>query len=261
MTATAAMFQLKPPSTGFGKRLADELSPYYERMSNHPIAQKVQNGTASKKLVYGFGKEFLPIVRGTYRRMSMRLQHVPPHDCELQASLLKEVQEEVWHTPMYYKWARAVGMRVPEDFADGPYLPETYSFVMLLSISSADRGALDETCSRVIEAEHFDGPSPYSQLSSLVETVSISGLAVRGFPVASDKLAEGFVKHYGCTEDEAEFWYEHGTVDMDHAEMGLDIVDRYATTPDLQRRAREASWLSMELWIRQWDAIYAKYGH
>jgi len=38
--------------------------------------------------------------------------------------------------------------------------------------------------------------------------------------------------------------------------MGLDVIDRYATTPMLQRRARESATLTMELWIRWWDAIY-----
>ncbi len=260
MSATVHKLQLPQPATGFAQSVADELKPLYQRMQNNPVVEAVYSGKASKKLIFGLGKEFLPIVRGTYRRMSMRLQHVPPHQYELQAALLKEVSEEVWHTPMYYRWARAVGMRLPQDFADGPYLPETYSFVMLLTISASDRGALEESCGRVIEPEHFDGQVPYSQYGALVQTVAISGLALGGFPLASDKLAEGFVKHYGCSREQAEFWFEHGTLDAEHARLGFDIVDCYATTPELQRRAREAAWLSTELWVRQWDAMWAKYG-
>ena len=63
-----------------------------------------------------------------------------------------------------------------------------------------------------------------------------------------------------ATEVGCDYFLRHGTLDMEHAELGYDIIDRYATTPELQRRAREASWLSMELWVRQWDAMWAKYG-
>jgi hypothetical protein len=223
--------------------------------------QVIESGKASKKLLFGLAKEFLPVIRGTYRRMALRMQHIPPHDCDLQAAMLTELQEEIWHTPMYYKWCKAIGMNLPQDFTDGPYTPETYAFVMLLSMSSSDRSMLEESCGRIIEDENFDAPQPYSQVGSLLQTVAATGLALRGFPPASDRLGDAFVKHYGCSKDDAEWWFEHGTVDMEHAKMGVDIIDRYATTPALQRRAREAAWLSLQLWLRQWDAIYQTYGN
>jgi pyrroloquinoline quinone (PQQ) biosynthesis protein C len=262
MTATAALhkFELKKPATGFGKSVAADLAPLYDRMTNHKIVQVMESGKATKKLIHGLGKEFLPVIRGTYRRMALRMQHIPPHDCDLQAALLTELQEEIWHTPMYYKWCKAVGMTLPRDFTNGPYVPETYAFVMFLTISSSDRSALEESCGRIIDDEFFDTPQEYSQVGSLLQTVAATGLALYGFPPASDRLGDAFVKHYGITKDQAEWWYEHGSVDMEHAKLGLDIIDRYATTPFLQRRAKEAAWLSLELWLRQWDAIYAKYG-
>ena len=253
-------FQLAPPSTGFGKSLTEELEPLGNRMRNHPIVEDVEAGTASRELIRGFTKEFLPIVRGTYRRMAMRLQNAAFHDYHLQMKLLKECEEEVFHTPMYLKWCTAIGMKVPEDLIDEMFIPETYAFVLLLDSSSAGRATLEETCGRVFEADvAWDGFNNYSQQSSLVQTIAISGLALRGFPVASDRLRDGFKEHYGYTDEQVEFWTEHGTVDMEHAEMGVDIIDRYATTQGLQKRAREAAILSLELWLRQWDAIYAKY--
>lgn len=256
-----AEIQLKPPSTGFGESLTDELAPLGARMSDHAIVEKVENGTASMELIRGFTKEFLPIVRGTARRMGMRIQHAAFHDYELQMKLLQECTEEVWHTPMYLRWAEAIGMKVPDDLVGSMFLPETYAFVLLLDSSSAGRATLEETCGRVFEPDvAWDGFNNYSQQSSLVQTIAISGLALRGFPVASDRLRDGFVKQYGHSEDEVEFWTEHGTVDMEHAEMGVDIIDRYATTPGLQARAREAATLSLELWLRQWDAIDRMYG-
>ena len=106
-------FQLAPPSTGFGKSLTEELEPLGNRMRNHPIVEDVEAGTASRELIRGFTKEFLPIVRGTYRRMAMRLQNAAFHDYHLQMKLLKECEEEVFHTPMYLKWCTAIGMKVP----------------------------------------------------------------------------------------------------------------------------------------------------
>jgi pyrroloquinoline quinone (PQQ) biosynthesis protein C len=249
----------KRPKTGFARTLTEELKSSYDRMTNHPIVQDVEAGKASLKLVRGFTREFLPIVRGTYRRMSMRLQHAAAHDYELQNALLKEVAEEVWHTPMYLKWCKKIGVKVPEDFFE-MYLPETYAFVLYIDATSTGRATLEESSGRVFEREAFDGFNNYSQQSSLVQTIAATGLALRGFPFAADKLADGFVKHYGATKDEVEFWTEHGTLDLEHADVGVDIIDRYATTPELQRRARESAIVSTSLWLNQWDAIYRKYG-
>lgn len=245
-----------PPTTGFGKQLEKELEPLYRQIRDHPIVLDVGNGKASMKLIHGFTKELYPLVRGTYRRMSMRLQHVAPHDCELQAALLKEVAEEVWHTPMYVNWAKTIGMRVPEDFTERAYLPETYAFILYINATSTDRAALEESCVRVFEPEHWDGFVNYSQETALVETISATGMGGRCFPKASDRLADGFRKHYNLTDAQVEFWTEHGTLDQEHTDMGLDVIDRYATTAMLQRRARESATLTMELWIRWWDAIY-----
>jgi pyrroloquinoline quinone (PQQ) biosynthesis protein C len=256
---TATTSSISRPSTGFGKQLEQELQPLYDTLRNHPLVRAVQDGTASWELIRGFTKEFLPLVRGTYRRMAMRLQHAAAHDCELQENLLKEVREEVWHTPMYLKWAKTIKMNVPDDFTRSAYLPETYGFILFLDATSTDRAALEESCIRVFESEHWDDFSNYSQQSSLVQTIASSGMGGRAFPPASDKLADGFRRHYGLTDADVEFWTEHGTLDMEHTDMGLDIVDRYATTPALQARARESATITLELWIRWWDAIYKKY--
>jgi pyrroloquinoline quinone (PQQ) biosynthesis protein C len=251
--------ELRRPKTGFAAEVMAELAPRYDAMTNHPIVEDVVAGVASMELIRGFTKEFIPIVRGTYRRMSMRLQHCAAHDYELQNALIKEVAEEVFHTPMYYAFCKKIGLKMPGDFLE-MYLPETYAFILFVDATSAARSALEECCVRVFEEEAWDGFNNYSQHSSLVQTISATGLALRGFPFASDKLAAGFQEHYGCSEKDVEFWSEHGTLDLEHADVGVDIVDRYATTPELQRRAREAATLSMELWLAQWDAIYRKFG-
>jgi len=244
---------------GFGKRLETELAPLYEKIRSHPFVTDVLAGTASWPLIKGFTKEFFPLVRGTYRRMSMRLQHVAPHDCQLQADLLKEVAEEVWHTPMFVAWAKRIGMRVPEDFTSSMYLPETYAFILFINATSTDRAALEESCVRVLEPEHWDGFVNYSQQSALVQTIAASGMGGRCFPIASDRLAVGFRKHYGLNDADVEFWTEHGTLDQEHTDMGLAIIDRYCTTPVLQQRARESAVVTVELWLRWWDAIYRAY--
>ena len=258
MVEVAGGIRLSRPSTGFARELAIEVEPLAQRLRDHPYVLDVWKGKASSKLVQGFGREFLPIVRGTYRRMSMRLQHAAAHDYELQDALLKEVGEEVWHIPMYLKWCKAIGLTAPDDFL-GMYLPETHGFVLFIDATSTGRATLEESCVRVFEAEAWDGFNNYSQQSSLVQTMAATGVATRGLPYACDRLAEGFRKHFGLNDDEVEFWTEHGTVDLDHANASLEIVDRYATTPQLQRRAREAALLGIQLQLRHWDAIYAHY--
>ena len=95
MVEVAGGIRLGRPSTGFARELSIEVEPLAERLRDHPYVLDVWKGKASSKLVQGFGREFLPIVRGTYRRMSMRLQHAAAHDHELQTALIKEVAEEI----------------------------------------------------------------------------------------------------------------------------------------------------------------------
>ena len=257
-TEVAGGIALSRPSTGFSKTLAEEIKPLTDQVSNNPLFMDIHQGKASMSLIQGLGREFLPIVRGTYRRMAMRLQHAAAHDYELQSALLKEVNEEVWHIPMYLNFTRAIGLKDPDDFL-GMYLPETYAMVLFVDATSTGRATLEESCVRVFEAEAWDGFNNYSQQSSLVQTMAASGIATRGLPLACDRLAEGFRTHYGLSEDEVEFWTEHGTVDLDHADASLEIVDRYATSPELQRRAREAAILSVSLFVRMLDAIHKHY--
>ena len=106
MTLEIEPLELRRPKTGFAAEVMAELSPRYDAMTNHPIVEDVVAGVASMELIRGFTKEFIPIVRGAYRRMSMRLQHCAAHDSELQNALIKEVAEEVFHTPMYYAFCK-----------------------------------------------------------------------------------------------------------------------------------------------------------
>jgi pyrroloquinoline-quinone synthase len=71
----------------------------------------------------------------------------------------------------------------------------------------------------------------------LAEACSGIMVALEGqLPTLYPKYVEA-MRRMGYTDDELEFFHVHIEGDTEHAHVGLELTDRYATTPELQQRA------------------------
>jgi len=66
------------------------------------------------------------------------------------------------------------------------------------------------------------------------------------------------MRRMGYSEDELEFFHVHIEGDTEHAHVGLELTERYATTPELQDRAIAAVRSSAELRYSMLDGIHRR---
>jgi pyrroloquinoline quinone (PQQ) biosynthesis protein C len=62
----------------------------------------------------------------------------------------------------------------------------------------------------------------------------------------------------GFSDDDMEFFHVHIEGDTEHAHVGLELTERYATTAEIQERAIAAVRASAEMRFSMLDGIHAR---
>jgi pyrroloquinoline-quinone synthase len=97
-----------------------------------------------------------------------------------------------------------------------------------------------------------------STIRTLAEACAGIMVALEGqLPTLYPKYVEAMRK-MGFSDDDLEFFHVHIEGDTEHAHVGLELTERYATTPQLQSRAIAAVHASAELRYSMLDGIHAK---
>jgi pyrroloquinoline-quinone synthase len=125
-------------------------------------------------------------------------------------------------------------------------------------------GVSDE---RILRAEQNDEVLPttramrswiweLSGIRPLSEACSGIMVALEGqLPTLYPKYVESMRK-MGFTDDDMEFFHVHIEGDTEHAHIGLELTDRYATSPELQERAIATVRASAGMRYSMLDGIY-----
>lgn len=139
------------------------------------------------------------------------------------------------HPDLLVKFARACGVQAEKLHRAeerGEILPTTRAMRAWIWELASIR-TLAEACAGIMVALEGQLPTLYPQY---VE-------AMRGM---------------GYAEDELEFFHVHIEGDSEHAHVGLELTERYATTPQLQARAIAAVRSSAELRYSMLDGIHSR---
>lgn len=95
-------------------------------------------------------------------------------------------------------------------------------------------------------------------IRTLAEACSGIMVALEGqLPTLYPKYVDAMRK-MGFSEDDLEFFHVHIAGDTEHAHVGLELTQRYATTPQLQQRAIAAVRASAEMRFAMLDGIHAR---
>jgi pyrroloquinoline-quinone synthase len=97
-----------------------------------------------------------------------------------------------------------------------------------------------------------------SSIRHLSEACAGIMVALEGqLPTLYPKYVEAMRK-MGFTDDDMEFFHVHIEGDPEHAHVGLELTERYATSPELQERAVAAVRASASMRYAMLDGIHAK---
>jgi pyrroloquinoline-quinone synthase len=97
-----------------------------------------------------------------------------------------------------------------------------------------------------------------SSIRHLSEACAGIMVALEGqLPTLYPKYVEAMRK-MGFSDDDIEFFHVHIEGDTEHAHVGLELTERYATTPELQTRAIAAVRASAEMRFSMLDGVYSQ---
>ncbi len=139
------------------------------------------------------------------------------------------------HPDLLRKFARACGVsdeRILGAEAEGTVLPTTRAMRAWIWELSSIR-PLAEACAGIMVALEGQLPTLYPRY---VEAM----------------------RRMGYTEDDLEFFHVHIEGDTEHAHIGLELTDRYATTAELQRQAVSTVRASAAMRYSMLDGIHAR---
>ncbi len=208
---------------GFAESLYAAARP--QQIESHPFIVKVREGAATRDEIRHFAQHLTSATDSFVRSLHAILSICP--DPLVRHSLISNVLEEEGttgyvpgqgatfdperhHPTMARRFARAAGVTDAEidAFQVGP--PRWFH--------------------RAIAAGNWIGPFAYIAVGTEAS-----------IPPTYRLLVPAFAEHYGFSDVDMEFLYEHMTVDDRHGEEGAQLIASVATTEDAKRQALEGA--------------------
>jgi pyrroloquinoline-quinone synthase len=229
--------------SAFRRSLEDAVTQRHSAM--HPWSEAWTSGKLDRRLLGEWVKQHYHYV-SHFAEWLAAVYAACPH-WDVQHFLLENIAEEegftgsgefapVRHEDLLLDFAEACGMprkAILDAQVNGEVLAETIG--------------LQSWC-------HYQSRRPFVE--------ALSGLLIgleSQVPGIYSKTTPSLVEKYGFAEDEIQFFTLHIVTDVEHAERGYAIVEKYATTPDEQaqcvRVVREAA-MMRRLYL---DGVYRKF--
>ncbi|MEQ8708318.1 MAG: iron-containing redox enzyme family protein [Rhodospirillales bacterium] len=205
----------------------------------HPFSRAFANGELTKgELGFWATQHFYYIdpIPQQFAHLFCRLPDLDARQHLLENLLGEEMPEtpEKRHPDLLVKFARACGLK-ESDVRDAEQL------------GNVTAGA------RAMRAWIWE----LVAFRNLAEACAGIMVALEGqLPTLYPKYVEALRK-IGMTDDDLEFFIVHIEGDEEHADIGLELTHRYATTPELQRQAIAAVKASVSVRWQLLDSVYS----
>jgi pyrroloquinoline-quinone synthase len=194
-------------------------------LETHPFIINVRNGSASREELRAFATHIASatesFVRALHAILSVCANTAVRHS--LLANILEEEGTIVYHH----------GGGATFD-AEKHHPTMARRFARAAGATDADIDALaiepPRWFRRSLDARNWLGPFAYIAVGTEAST-----------PPTFRLLAPALEEHYGFTEHELEFLYEHMTADDRHGEEGAQLIASVATTEIMQRQALDGA--------------------
>ena len=73
------------------------------------------------------------------------------------------------------------------------------------------------------------------------------------------RFVDAFKQHYGLSDHDVEMFAEHGVADTEHSNIGYELVERFATTRDIQAKVLRALRKGLGIWWALTDGVAREY--
>lgn len=227
-----------PTQAQFFKTLEAARQPQHG--GTHPFSRAWANGELSRAQLGAWAIQHFYYIDPIPQQFALLFSRLPDLDARqhlLENLLGEEMPQtpEKRHPDLLRKFARSCGVsdeRMLNAEATGEVLPTTRAMRSWIWELSGTR-TLAEACAGIMVALEGQLPTLYP------------------------KYVEAMRK-MGFTDDDLEFFHVHIEGDTEHAHIGLELTDRYATTPELQKLAVAAVAASASMRYAMLDGILAR---
>lgn len=224
------------PQDSFAARLQQEIDPLQQRLLYHPLNQEIFNGTLPVPVLREYAKQAY-----LWKRYAQDLLPIliPKAPADVRTLLIKNLVSEEGlggeppHLQLLIEFGEEIGVQAEEFYTAQPIL---------------EVDALCNFYARIF----YDG--------TIVEAAAgfnfaFEGLLAREYP----RIAAALKTHYHISPKGLRFWDIHVEADAEHSGDGEMILNKYATTPELQAKARRVALVGLEHRYVAMDGIFRRF--
>lgn len=221
----------------FAARLQKEIDPLQERLMNCSLNQALFTGSLPVTALREYAKQAYLWKRYAQDLLPVLIPKAPD---DVRRLLIKNLASEEGlggeppHLQLLIDFGAEVGA-TPEDFATTEPILE-----------------VDALCN--FYARIFYGGSIVEAAAGF--NFAFEGLLAKEYP----KIESALQTHYHISPKGLRFWDIHIEADAEHSGDGEMILNKYATTQDLQAKARRVALVGLEHRYVAMEAIYRRFG-
>lgn len=221
----------------FVRELRNQLMAPGRGMANHPYVQALEAGTGSMEQIQHVTKQFYLHIRNMLPWIGEIYVKCPHED--VREVLVRQLAEE------------CLGI-----FSNTKAHPE-----LLLDFGRATGADIDEWRS----AEQLPVGRRLTEYFEFMATrrewfvpLSAIGIGLESFvPQTFKRMLAAFKKNYGMTDEQLVFWAMHIEADEEHGDEGIELVSKYAITPEQREVVFQCTIETAERFYELWNLFGA----
>lgn len=221
----------------FSAALQREIDPLQQRLIDHPLNQGIFTGALPLPALREYAKQAYLWKRYAQDLLPVLIPKAPD---DVRRLLIKNLVSEEGlggeppHLQLLIEFGEEIGLRAQDFFTAEPILE------------------VDALCN--FYARVFYGGTIVEAAAAF--NFAFEGLLAREYP----RIAAALRRYYRIGPKGLRFWDIHVEADAEHSGDGAVILDRYATTAELQAKARRAATVGLEHRYVAMDGIYRRFG-
>ena len=213
------------------KLIEEVVNPGLKSLMDTRYFSELRDGTLSLRRLQGFALQHYITNVALCKGFALCMVKYA-HDAELYKHFSYQFNEEQYHPELTKKFGLALGLK-PEDFEEVNFI-----FECLAHTSTALRGMLV-------------GAPAENRTWALVNESMVCRY--------SEEFATYLPKNYRIEDDALEFFKVHWVADQDHTQRAAQVIRRYATTPQEQKKVWDIARHAVRFKVAKFDGIYREY--